>query len=93
MLLAVEETSTSGRRRGTIKDSLANARATTANLCSAELPADVNEWALAIWPALPSEDGRPERVAAAPPSFECPVLESAELSRMTSRRMHSSPGA
>ncbi len=82
-----------GSRQGVNKDSLANARETgelvvnlvswelaeQANLCSAELGPDADEWELAGVAPAPSEDVRPERVAASPAAFECRVLQIVDL--------------
>jgi flavin reductase (DIM6/NTAB) family NADH-FMN oxidoreductase RutF len=82
-----------GSRQGVNKDSLANARSTgefvvnlvslalaeTANLCSAEVGGEVDEWELAGVEAAPSELVRPERVAASPASFECRVRQVVDL--------------
>jgi flavin reductase (DIM6/NTAB) family NADH-FMN oxidoreductase RutF len=82
-----------GSRQGVNKDSLANVRATgefvvnlvssalaeQANLCSAEVAADLDEWELAGIDAAPSCDVRPGRVAAAPASFECRVMQIVDL--------------
>ncbi|MGH2945122.1 MAG: flavin reductase family protein [Solirubrobacteraceae bacterium] len=82
-----------GSRAGVHKDSLTNARETgelvvnlvsaalaeTANLCSAELAPDLDEWELSGVEGVPSEDVRPERVRAAPAAFECRVLQVVDL--------------
>jgi flavin reductase (DIM6/NTAB) family NADH-FMN oxidoreductase RutF len=82
-----------GARRGIDKDTLHNVRATgefvvnlvsaqlaeTANLSSAELAAEHDEWDLAGVEPAPSELVRPQRVAAAPAAFECRVLTIVDL--------------
>lgn len=82
-----------GARQGVPKDSLANARETgefvvnlvscalaeTANVCSAELGPDADEWDLAGVECLPSDEVRPGRVAGAPAAFECRVQQIVEL--------------
>jgi flavin reductase (DIM6/NTAB) family NADH-FMN oxidoreductase RutF len=82
-----------GSRRGVNKDSLRNARATgeltinmvsralaeTANLTSAELAGEVDEWELAGIAAAPSLDVRPPRVAGSPASLECRVRQVVDL--------------
>lgn len=82
-----------GSRGGLNKDSLRNVRETgefvvnavnealaeTANICSGEFPAEVNEWELAGVEPAPSVDVRPQRVAASPMSLECRVRDIIDL--------------
>ncbi|MEA2466902.1 MAG: hypothetical protein QOJ57_1028 [Thermoleophilaceae bacterium] len=82
-----------GSRQGVNKDSLRNIRETgefvvnavseplaeIANLCSAELDGDVDEWELLGIEGLDSVDVAPQRVALSPASFECRVREIVDL--------------
>jgi flavin reductase (DIM6/NTAB) family NADH-FMN oxidoreductase RutF len=82
-----------GSRRGINKDTLANVRATgefvvnlvsrrmaeTANLTSAELSADADEWDVVGVQPVPSDDVLPARVAEAPAAFECRVHRIVDL--------------
>ena len=82
-----------GSRQGVNKDSLRNIRETgefvvnavseplaeLANLCSAELSADIDEWELTGVEAADSTEVAPQRVAASPASFECRVFEIVDL--------------
>ncbi len=82
-----------GSRKGVDKDSLRNIKATgefvvnsvteelatSANLCSADFPPEVDEWSLADVDALPCDDVRPSRVAQSPASFECRVVQIVDL--------------
>jgi flavin reductase (DIM6/NTAB) family NADH-FMN oxidoreductase RutF len=82
-----------GSRRGVNKDSLRNVRATgelvvngvtrrlaeAANLCSAEVASDVDEWeATGLQPA-PSRRVRPPRVLESPTAMECRVRAVIDL--------------
>ena len=80
-------------RDGTVKDTLANARATGeivvnlvdhamvegASLSSSDYPADVDEFAKAGFTPVDSETVQPARVGEAPVSFECAVTQIVEL--------------
>ncbi len=80
-------------RDGTVKDTLANARATGeivvnlvdhamvegASLSSSDYPADVDEFAKAGFTPIDSETVKPARVGEAPVSFECTVTQILEL--------------
>lgn len=82
-----------GSRNGVNKDSLANIKETDefvvnlvswglaekANLSSADVAADVEEWSFAGVTPLPSDDVAPERVAEAPASLECRVFQIVDL--------------
>jgi flavin reductase (DIM6/NTAB) family NADH-FMN oxidoreductase RutF len=82
-----------GSRQGINKDSLANIRATgelvvngvsrrlaeLANLCSAELDGEVDEWALTGLEHAPSRSVAPPRVALSPIALECRVREIVDL--------------
>jgi flavin reductase (DIM6/NTAB) family NADH-FMN oxidoreductase RutF len=82
-----------GSRNGTNKDSLRNSRDTgelvvnlvnedlaeLANLSSAELPNEVDEWELTGLEAAPSVVVAPERVAASPAALECRVRHIVDL--------------
>jgi flavin reductase (DIM6/NTAB) family NADH-FMN oxidoreductase RutF len=82
-----------GSRRGVAKDSLRNVRASgelvvnlvderlaeLANLSSAEVGEEVDEWELTGLEPAPSEVVRPDRVAASPAALECRVFEILEL--------------
>lgn len=80
-------------RDGTVKDTLANARATGeivvnlvdhamvegASLSSSDYPPDVDEFAKAGFTPVPSEAVAPPRVGEAPVAFECAVTQIVEL--------------
>lgn len=80
-------------RDGTVKDTLANARATGevvvnlvdhamvqgCSLSSSDYPADVDEFAKAGFTPMDAEVVAPARVAEAPVSFECKVTQIVEL--------------
>jgi flavin reductase (DIM6/NTAB) family NADH-FMN oxidoreductase RutF len=82
-----------GSRSGVHKDSLRNVKdtgeltisvvteelAAAANLTSAELGSDVDEWELAGLAPAPSQDVRPPRVAASPAALECRVVQIVDL--------------
>jgi flavin reductase (DIM6/NTAB) family NADH-FMN oxidoreductase RutF len=82
-----------GSRVGVNKDSLRNIKATgefvvnlvdrtlaeTANACSGEFAADVDEWDVGGVEPVPSEAVAPMRVAAAPAALECRVRQVLEL--------------
>ena len=82
-----------GSRQGVPKDTQANIRASgeftismvgrelaeKANLSSAEVPADVDEWTFAGVTPVASVDVTPERVAESPASFECRVHQVVDL--------------
>ena len=82
-----------GSRQGVNKDSLRNIKQTgefvvnavsaclaeLANLCSAELESDIDEWELLSIEGADSVEVRPQRVAASPASFECRVREIIDL--------------
>jgi flavin reductase (DIM6/NTAB) family NADH-FMN oxidoreductase RutF len=82
-----------GSRQGVNKDSLRNIRETgefvvcavseplaeLANLCSAELGEDVDEWELTGLEPADSVEVAPQRVAASPAAFECRVREIVDL--------------
>jgi flavin reductase (DIM6/NTAB) family NADH-FMN oxidoreductase RutF len=82
-----------GSRSGVYKDSLRNVKdtgeltisvvteelAATANLTSAELRRDVDEWELAGLEPAPSEDVGPPRVAVSPAALECRVVQVVDL--------------
>lgn len=82
-----------GSREGINKDSLRNIRdvgdfvvnlvseslAELANLCSAELDAQVDEWDLIGIEPAESLEVAPQRVAAAPAAFECRVRDIVDL--------------
>jgi flavin reductase (DIM6/NTAB) family NADH-FMN oxidoreductase RutF len=82
-----------GSRQGVNKDSLRNIKETgefvvnavsaslaeLANLCSAELDSDVDEWGLLEIEGADSLEVRPQRVAASPASFECRVRDIIDL--------------
>ena len=78
---------------GTVKDTLANARATKeivvnlvdhamvegTSLSSSDYPSDVDEFAKAGFTPVASDTVRPARVGEAPVSFECSVTQIVEL--------------
>lgn len=80
-------------RDGSVKDTLANARATKeivvnlvdhamvegASLTSSDFPADVDEFAKAGFTPVSSETVAPPRVGEAPVSFECKVIQIVEF--------------
>jgi len=80
-------------RDGTVKDTLANARATgeivvnlvdhamveAASLSSSDYPSDVDEFAKAGFTPVPSDTVKPPRVGESPVSFECKVTQIVEL--------------
>ena len=80
-------------RDGTVKDTLANARATGeivvnlvdhamvegASLSSSDYPADVDEFAKAGFTPVDSDTVKPARVGEAPVAFECTVTQIIEL--------------
>jgi flavin reductase (DIM6/NTAB) family NADH-FMN oxidoreductase RutF len=82
-----------GSRQGVNKDSLRNIRETgefvvcavteplaeLANLCSAELPEDIDEWELTGLEPADSVEVKPQRVAASPAAFECRLREIVDL--------------
>lgn len=82
-----------GSRQGVNKDSLSNIRASgefvvnavserlaeLANLCSAEIDAEVDEWELLGIEASDSIEVAPQRVTASPVSIECRVREIVDL--------------
>jgi flavin reductase (DIM6/NTAB) family NADH-FMN oxidoreductase RutF len=82
-----------GSRRGINKDSLRNIKETgefvlngvtrrlaeLANLCSAELDDEVDEWAITGLERAPSRIVAPPRVAASPTAFECRVRQIVDL--------------
>ena len=82
-----------GSREGVNKDSLRNMRDTRefvvnvvtedlaelANLSSADLPPDADEWALLRLESAPSEAVSPPRVAISPAAFECVVRDIVDL--------------
>lgn len=82
-----------GSRQGINKDSLRNIRETgefvvngvsrrlaeLANLCSAELDGDIDEWALTGLERAPSRRVAPPRVALSPIALECRVRQIVDL--------------